>query len=207
MHHFGCACPSHEALEMLRLLSAAAAGGAGKPRSKPRTIADVGSGGGYWTYCLRARGVPCVAVDSAQSEWRANWVPDTVIADGASWLRSKTGSQDGDDFILLLVYPVVGGGAGAGGGEGSFTRGLLDAYAGDTVVVVGTQNANGYTGFSDMTMDQYMARERPEWTPVMQIPLPSFAGKDEAMYIYQRGKRAPPPVPEVGEAAVEDVNG
>ncbi|KAI1110680.1 hypothetical protein F5Y14DRAFT_343741 [Nemania sp. NC0429] len=197
MHHFGCACPSHEALEILRLLA------------DGREIIDVGSGNGYWTRMLRdyhafhhahapstsgpastSTPVPPVTpVDSAQSSWRTTWVRDTLIADGAAYLR--TTRRGAKDAVLLLVYPIVGGGV-AGGSEGGFTRRMLDAYDGDTVAVVGTQNHNGYTGFRHMTMDEFMAREHGDWVKVVQVPLPSFPGKDEALYVFQRGPRAPP---------------
>jgi hypothetical protein len=200
MHHFGCACPSHEALEILRVLA------------DGREILDVGSGNGYWTRLLRdyhashsasnnnnnasnktkpTAPLPLVTpVDSAQSSWRTNWVSDTLVADGATYLRTtRSGARDA---VLLLVYPIVGGSI-AGGSEGGFTRGMLDAYEGDTVAVVGTQNHNGYTGFRDMTMDEFMAKEHgDEWVKVVQVPLPSFPGKDEALYVFQRGSRAPP---------------
>ncbi|KAG7058186.1 hypothetical protein JMJ77_0005564 [Colletotrichum scovillei] len=176
MHHFGCATPSHEALSILRLLAG------------PRPIADIGSGNGYWTHMLRLYNLTVYPVDNLQSEWRTNWVPDTIPSDGVSFLKSHAG---GKDMVMLLVYPVVGGSV-AGGTEGSFTRGLVDAYEGDTIAVVGTQNGNGYTGFRGMTMAEYMAKEQPEWVRVVQIPLPSFAGKDEALFVFQRGERAPP---------------
>jgi hypothetical protein len=175
MHHFGCATPSHESLEILRILA------------DGRAVADVGSGNGYWAFMLRRYGLDVRPVDNMQSEWRVKWVDDTVISDGVKWLR-KNGN--GKDMVLLLVYPVVGGGIG-GGTEGGFTRNLVNAFQGDTIAVVGTQNGNGYTGFKGMTMDQYVEREQPEWTKVVQIPLPSFAGKDEALYVFQRGDRAP----------------
>ncbi|KAH8157078.1 hypothetical protein CIB48_g11169 [Xylaria polymorpha] len=197
MHHFGCVCPSHEALEILRVLA------------DGREIIDIGSGNGYWTRMLRdyhafhaqdapkskskskpPAALPLVTpVDSAQSSWRANWVHDTLIADGAAYLRTtRAGAKDA---VLLLVYPIVGGGV-AGGSEGGFTRGMLAAYDGDTVAVVGTQNHNGYTGFRNMTMDEFMTREhRNEWVKVVQVPLLSFPGKDEALYVFQRGSRAP----------------
>ncbi|KAI0544293.1 hypothetical protein F4679DRAFT_565567 [Xylaria curta] len=196
MHHFGCVCPSHEALEILRILA------------DDREILDVGSGNGYWTRMLRdyhtfhsqdtpksksGSLAPITPVDSAQSSWRTNWVSDTLITDGATYLRSTRGGAK--DAVLLLVYPIVGGGV-AGGSEGGFTRSMLDAYDGDTVAVVGTQNHNGYTGFRDMTMDEFMAREHgDEWIKVVQVALPSFPGKDEALYVFQRGARAPPRVP------------
>ena len=179
MHHFGCACPSREALEVLRVVAAG------------RGIVDAGSGNGYWTFMLRRHGGvgPVVAVDSGQSAWRTLWVRDTVADDAARWLRRQR-PAGAPDKVLLVVYPIVGGGV-AGGEEGAFTRGLLGAYAGDTLAVVGTQNRNGYTSFRGRTMDEYMAAEEPTWTKVVQIPLPSFPGKDEALFVFQRGDRAP----------------
>ncbi|KAH7037373.1 uncharacterized protein B0I36DRAFT_359081 [Microdochium trichocladiopsis] len=182
MHHFGCVCPTFESLEIIRVLAAG------------REVIDMGSGSGYWTFMLRQHGLPggCHPVDNAQSSWRVMWVDDTEIADGEKFLRQKRGGAP--DAVLLLVYPIVGGGV-AGGEEGGFTRSLLRAYTGDTLVVVGTQNRNGYTGFRSQSMDEYMAREHgSEWTKVVQIPLPSFPGKDEAMFVFQRGQRAPPAV-------------
>ncbi|KAL2209163.1 hypothetical protein CC79DRAFT_1332394 [Sarocladium strictum] len=175
MHHFGCATPSHESLEILKILA------------DGRAVADIGSGNGYWAFMLRQYGLTVHAVDNMQSEWRVNWVTDTSITDGVKWLSRN---QNGKDMVLLLVYPVVGGGVG-GGTEGGFTRDLVKAYKGDTIAVVGTQNCNGYTGFKNMTMDEFMAKEHSDWVKVVQIPLPSFAGKDEALYIFQRGDRAP----------------
>lgn len=174
MHHFGCAVPSYESLEVLRIV----AGG--------RAVLDMGSGNGYWAFMLRQHGVAVTPVDSAQSAWRATWVGDTTVIDGPRWLGRNAGASG---LVLLMVYPVVGGGAGAGV-HGGFTRDLMKAYKGDTVAVVGTQNHNGYTSFKDLTFDEYMEREQPGWTRVVQIPIPSFAGKDEALFIYQRGDRA-----------------
>lgn len=175
MHHFGCATPSHEALELIRL---AAAG---------RPVTDIGSGNGYWTFMLRRYGLEVRPVDNMQSEWRVNWVDDTEVAEGTRWLARNSG---GKDLVMLLVYPVVGGGV-AGGVEGGFTRDLVKAFKGDTIAVVGTQNGNGYTGFKNMTMDEYMEREEKDWTKIVQVPLPSFAGKDEALYIFRRGEISP----------------
>ncbi|KAI2469738.1 hypothetical protein F4781DRAFT_431109 [Annulohypoxylon bovei var. microspora] len=213
MHHFGCACPTHEALEIVRALAAG------------REVLDVGSGGGYWTFMLRAYGVPTTAVDNAQSAWRVSWVPDTVVSEGSTFLRKRRASRaqpggkntaaeiDPDEPVLLLVYPIVGGSV-AGGEEGGFTRAMLDAYAGDTLAVVGTQNRNGYTGFRGESMDEYMERERGAdgWVKVVQVALPSFPGKDEALFVFQRGDRAPKDVEEVSgenksESKIDSSNG
>lgn len=170
MHHFGCVTPSHESLEVLRILA------------DGRPIADLGSGNGYWSLMLRRYGLTVHAVDNMQSAWRVNWLDDTVVADGVQWLRRHAGASN---MVLLTVYPVVG----QGPVDGAFIRGLIDAFAGDTLAVVGTQNSNGYTTFRTTTMDEYMRAEHKDWTKVVQIALPSFAGKDEALYVFQRGAR------------------
>ncbi|EGX95070.1 hypothetical protein CCM_03342 [Cordyceps militaris CM01] len=174
MHHFGCVTPSHESLQMLRILA------------DGRDIADMGSGSGYWSYMLRAYGLKSHPIDNMQSAWRVSWVDDTVIGDGVKWLKRH---ENGKKMVLLIVYPVVGGGIG-GGIQGAFTENLVNAYGGDTIAVVGTQNRNGYTGFKDLTMAEYMEREQPLWTRTVQISLPSFGGKDEALFVFQRGERA-----------------
>ncbi|KAK4230950.1 hypothetical protein QBC38DRAFT_467394 [Podospora fimiseda] len=176
MHHFGCVVPSHEALSVIKVLA------------EKKTVLDIGSGNGYWSWMLRNwYGVATVAVDNAQSEWRVNYLPsETICLTGTEYLASL---KDHKDTIMMLVYPVVGN-VELGTIEGSFTRDLMADYKGDTVVVVGTQNHNGYTGFKDMTFDEYMEREQKEkgWVRIVQIPLPSFAGKNDAMFVYQRGE-------------------
>ncbi|KIW63528.1 hypothetical protein PV04_08523 [Phialophora macrospora] len=164
MHHFGCVVPSWESLQ---IISKSAHG---------RSVLDMGSGNGYWTLMLRRLGVPAVAVDSGQSRWRTTWIADTAVTDGVQYLRKRSGCPD---MVLLLVYPIVGG---------DFTRRVLDAYAGDVICVAGTQNGNGYTGFKDMMIDEYMSREKEGWRKVAQVPLPSFAGKDDALLVFRKEK-------------------
>ncbi len=57
---------------------------------------------------------------------------------------------------------------------------------GTTIVCAGTQNASGFTGFAKETIAEWMAREMPGWKRVLQIPLPSFAGKDEALFVFEK---------------------
>ena len=177
--------PSYESLEVIKQIS------------KGRTIIDLGSGNGYWTYMLRRMGdekkpVKVVPVDSGLSEWRTMWIGDTVMADGVKYLQQH---QDGRDQVLLLVYPQVGA---------DFTGKVLRAYSeckmyramialetdriaeGDTIIVAGTQNTNGFTAFAKETIAQWMSREMPTFENVLQIPLPSFAGKDEALFVFQK---------------------
>ncbi|GAB1311712.1 hypothetical protein MFIFM68171_01922 [Madurella fahalii] len=183
MHHFGCVVPTHESLTIIKTLAQGEGGKKGLNGKQQKKVVDVGSGNGYWSMMLREYGVQVDAVDNLMSEWRTTWIPDTLVQTGTGYLASHPNHSD---LILMLVYPVVGGKL-TGTVEGSFTRDLVAAYKGDTLVVVGTQNHNGYTSFSDMTMDEYMERDHSgEWAKIVQIAMPSFAGKDEAMFVFQR---------------------
>ena len=164
MHHFGCVVPSYESLEVIKQL-------AGK-----RAVVEIGSGNSYWAYTLRRMGVFVHAVDNLQSEYRTLWIGNTWIKDGEKYLKDEKGCKDA---VLLLVYPIV---------SSDFTSRVLDAYKGDTICVAGTQNRSGYTAFRDRTIDEYMKVEKADYEKTIQIPLPSFPGKDEALYIFERQK-------------------
>lgn len=162
MHHFGCVCPSYEALEIMSKLC------------NGKKIIDMGSGNGYWTLMLRRHGCDVTAVDSQQSQWRTNWIDDTITSDGVQYLKKKMGARDD---VLLMVYPIVGG---------DFTEKVLEAFKGNIICVAGTQNGNGYTGFKNQMIDGWMNDHRADFTKIVQIPLPSFAGKDDALFIFRR---------------------
>lgn len=173
-HHFGCLCPSFEALEAIRLLG------------KGRPVLDIGSGNGYWTYMLRRMNITVYAIDNGDSIWRTMWIGDTIKADGAKYLTqssytSQGGGNGGKDAVLLLVYPQV---------TTAFTTAVLKAYKGSTICVAGTQNRNGFTGFKDILIDEYVLGELKDFEKIIQTPLPSFAGKDEALYVFERKKFA-----------------
>ena len=167
-------------------------------------MVDMGSGNGYWTYMLRqlpplsggkkGKTLEVVSVDSGISEWRTIWVEGTIQADGEDWLKRNDGARED---VLLLVYPSVGN---------DFTSKMIKAYSkfyrvaldstawltivgvdGTTIISAGSQNASGFTAFAKETIADWMARELPEWERVLQIPLPSFAGKDEALFVFEKG--------------------
>lgn len=117
--------------------------------------------------------IDVTAVDNMASEYRMMWVSDTVKADGVEYLEKNAG---GKGKVLLMVYMVT---------AGNFTKRLLDAYRGDTIVVAGTQNANRYTGFSDCTVEEHFEKEMPDWEMICRIAMPSFAGKDEAIFVWK----------------------
>ncbi|MCJ1286093.1 hypothetical protein MMC26_005436 [Xylographa opegraphella] len=162
MHHFGCIVPSYESLEIIKQIA------------RKRTVIDFGSGNGYWAYMLRRLGVEVQAVDNLQSVWRTQWIGDTIVKNGNQYLQEEKGCKNA---VLLLVYPIVGS---------DFTSKVIDAYQGATICVAGTQNRNGYTAFKDKTIDEYMAAERKDFDKILQIPLPSFAGKDEALFVFEK---------------------
>ncbi|KAF2014180.1 hypothetical protein BU24DRAFT_492878 [Aaosphaeria arxii CBS 175.79] len=186
-HHFGCLVPTYTALHIISKLAQPL-----KPSLHPSAtpILDIGSGTGYWTYMLRTflpstpvdaswRTNTVVAIDSGASAYRTMWIGDTVRQDGAAYLRAREG---GRGCILLLVYPQA---------TGAFTASVLRAYEGDVVVVGGTQNGNGFTGFTGESVEEWMSRERRgEFELGVRVPLPSFAGKDEALCVFvRRGSR------------------
>ena len=162
MHHFGCVVPSYEGLEII------------KQATRGRRTVEIGSGNGYWAYMLRRHGASVTAVDNMQSEYRTLWIGNTIISDGEKYLKGEKGTKDA---VLLLVYPIVGS---------EFTSKIIQAYGGDTICVAGTQNRNGYTAFADRTIDEYVATEKVGFQKTVQLPLPSFAGKDEALFVFER---------------------
>jgi hypothetical protein len=182
-NHFGCVCPTADALSVIQQL--ALIGGTSNPTTK-RPIVEIGSGNGYWAFLLRKLGLTVYPVDNQISHWRTIWIQDTIITDGVKFLlspptnlQSSPGGRGCSNSILLLVYPQV---------SNNFTGRVIKAYEGDTVVIAGTQNANGFTAFRDEEIGAWMERERPTFEKLMQVPLPSFAGKDEALFVFCRKK-------------------
>ncbi|KAF9693201.1 hypothetical protein EKO04_008755 [Ascochyta lentis] len=179
-HHFGCIVPSYAALHVLAKLAQPS-----KPSKEPvLPILDVGSGNGYWTYMLRHFPLPAPEwktldvrpIDSGLSEYRVTWVKDTIKMDGKEYLRRN---DNGRGTVLLLVYPQA---------TGNFTGPILKMFEGDTIVVAGTQNENGFTAFQDQGVDQWVEKNLKAFELTLRMPLPSFAGKDEALFVFQRRK-------------------
>jgi len=124
---------------------------------------------------LRRMKLDVIAVDNMASEYRTMWISDTIKGDGVEYLRKHDG---GKGKVLLMVYPVT---------AGTFTQRVIQAYKGDTVIMAGTQNSNRYTGFSNCTAEEWFATEISTWDLTCRIALPSFAGNDDAMFIWKKG--------------------
>jgi hypothetical protein len=116
------------------------------------------------------------AIDNAVSEYRVTWIDDTIKMDGKEYLKKNDG---GKGCILLLVYPQA---------TGDFTGPILKAFEGEYIVVAGTQNGNGFTGFRESVVDEWVTKNLPAFELMLRMPLPSFAGKDEALFVFQRKK-------------------
>lgn len=140
---------------------------------------EMASGNGYWTYMLRRMGVATIAVDNLEAKWRYMWIDDTIETNGVDFIKQKGGAKS---HVLLMVYMVT---------KGNFTKQVLKAYRGNTIIIAGTQNANRYTGFQEATVEEYFEKEMVGWTMTARIALPSFAGKDEGMFVYENSKPLP----------------
>jgi len=185
-HHFGCVCPTYDAISLIAQLSKSKKQGGKADTERP--VVEIGSGNGYWAYLLRRAGITVHAVDNAASAWRTTWIGDTIITDGVAFLTSPpqrfsdaVGGKGVKNAVLLLVYPQVGA---------DFTGKVLRAYEGNVICVAGTQNANGFTGFPNELIHTWIARERKDFELVCRIPLPSFAGKDEAFFVFVKNTKA-----------------
>ena len=164
-HHFGCVCPSFEALSIIQQLVTF---------TGRKGVLEMASGNGYWAYMLRRMQVDTVAVDNLEAKWRTIWIEDTVQMNGVDYMKRNNGVSD---RILLMVYMVT---------KGDFTKQVLKLFKGNTIVIAGTQNANRYTSFSEQTVEEYFEKEMNDWRMVLRIALPSFAGKDEGLFVYQK---------------------
>lgn len=171
--------PSYAALYTIAKLAQPA-----KPSKEPiRPILDVGSGNGYWTFMLRnfpldaqMKALDIHAIDDGTSEYRVTWINDTIKIPGLDYLAKH---DNGKGSVLLLVYPQA---------TGDFTAPILKKFEGDAIVVAGTQNANGFTAFQDCIVDEWVEKNLPAFELTLRMPLPSFAGKDEALFVFQRKK-------------------
>lgn len=177
MHHFGCAIPSYEALHLI-LQTAGSSFSSDPSSANRRVIFDIGCGNGYWTYLLRQfceqHGLTqeIVAVDDGSSTWRTTWIDHLVRQDALEFLQGR----DTKEAVMLLVYPVT---------SQNFTRRAIGAFHGNTICLVGTQNENRYTAFDDATVEEFCERGGA-WKVTSRLPLPSFPGKDDALYILRR---------------------
>ena len=63
---------------------------------------------------------------------------------------------------------------------------ILGLLEGTTIIAASSQNSSGFTAFAKETISDWMKREMLGWEKILQIPLPSFAGKDEALFVFEK---------------------
>jgi hypothetical protein len=159
---FAWAIPMNEALAVLA-------------RHSP--LLDAGAGTGYWAALLRSRGADVVACDVAPpGDGRANayhraarrtWT-DVLQAPAVETVRAHRGRT------LLLCWPPPDDDAA------SYLP--LRAYRGDVVVHIGDrEDASGSVRFH-----RELAHN---WTPIEEVPLPSWPWLDERLTVYRRNPR------------------
>ena len=102
------------------------------------------------------------------------WIDDTVVTDGIQFLKKRP--KEARD-VLLMVYPIV---------SADFTASAIREFRGDVICIAATQNGSGYSGFEDERVDAWFEREMKAWEKIVQIPLPSFAGKDDALFVFRK---------------------
>ena len=68
----------------------------------------------------------------------------------------------------------------------SFTERLLKCFAGDIIVIAGTQAANGCAAFGSHIVDDWAASKLPHFGFVLRVPLPSFVARDDALFVFER---------------------
>lgn len=116
------------------------------------------------------------AIDNQLSEYRTMWINDTIITDGVTFLQdphtrnttnesstsiqNSGGAEGNENSLLLLVYPQA---------TGDFTEQVLKAYKGDTIVVAGTQNKNGFTGFQHCVVDEWVEKNMPDFELTLRM--------------------------------------
>ncbi len=147
---FSWAVPSEEALSVIIDQS----GG---------RIVEVGSGSGYWAKLLKARGADVVAVDDGVEYGveGATWFPSTVIEEGSAYLRQNGGCGD---RALFLCWPRA-------------ADGIVDAYTGDTLVVIGEPE-----GCSTWCLDE----DDPSSTACASCLLPTWPCMHDRLVVYKR---------------------
>ena len=98
------------------------------------------------------------------------------MTDAVHYLKGRAASTQKQE-VLLMVYPIT---------ANDFTASVIKQFKGDVVCVAGTQNGSGDTGFKGEMVDEWFEKNMAGWEMLVKVPLLSFPGKDEALFIFKK---------------------
>ncbi len=136
-------------------------------------LIEVGAGGGYWAWCLAAKGADIIVTDIAaptdNPDWFARKEPwhEVLVMDGAEAVRIHSSRA------LFLCWPMY---------DTAMAHEALEAYiqaGGHTLIYVG-ESQGGCTGD-----DAFHELVEQALTEVNYVPLPQWYGLHDNLWIYQ----------------------
>ena len=155
---YAYAIPSREALEAIAIYS---------------PIIEVGAGGGYWAWCLAARGVDIIATDTAAPRDNRTWFGgeeswhEVIVMDGPEAAKCYS------DRALFLCWPIY---------AELMAYETIKSYveAGGSILIYIGEGFGGCTG-----SDTFFEFIWEVLTEIRHIPLPQWYGLHDNLWIYQ----------------------
>jgi hypothetical protein len=139
-------------------------------------VLEIAAGGGYWSSCLRARGVDVVCADKLTGGGDNLWTK--VLRAGPKLCKKHT------DRALLLVYPDDFETSAK-----SVALRCLENYAGMTVIHAGELFGGGRLmehPWGRSTADEFQVRLAERFHKVLEVPLPSWPYSRDALSVWRR---------------------
>jgi hypothetical protein len=144
--------------------------------AKHGPVLEIGAGTGYWARMLADRGLDVVAYDlqPVDGEIRNRWIGQRQAYFPVQRGGTEVAAQY-PDRTLLLVWPPY---------DSAMAAKALMAYRGQTLALVGEDEANGATG----TRSFWAALERG-WRQIERLALPRWPRVYDELTIWRRESR------------------
>lgn len=139
-------------------------------------VLEIAAGGGYWSACLRARGVDVVCADKLTGGGDATWTH--VLRAGPKLCKKHA------DRALLLVYPDDFETSAK-----SVALRCLENYAGMTVIHAGELFGSARLmehPWGRSTADEFQVRLAERFHKVLEVPLPSWPYSRDSLTVWRR---------------------
>jgi hypothetical protein len=127
-----------------------------------RSVLEVCAGSGLWARLLQPAGATVIATDGSPLSKASYASVEALEAEAAVRAHSEAAA-------LMLVWPPM---------RDSCAVRALHAFAGDRLIYAGDVRFTADAAFHDL-----LARE---WRLRLRLPLPSWPGLDDAVYLYER---------------------